>query len=150
MALNRIILEGRKVNLFAMVAGQGLPAALFGGSTPRDALSRLENMVGMAGANLGVRATRQQISSAITVVIQIARLTDGTRKLISVQEINGMEGDTITMQEVFQFKRTGTNAEGKVIGHFCATGVYPQFDQRLKEFGVAVPESTYDPHRIYE
>ena len=136
--------------LQAMNTGHEGSLATIHANTPRDALARLENMVGMAGANLGVRATRQQISSAITVVIQIARLTDGTRKLISLQEINGMEGDTITMQEVFHFKRTGTNAEGKVIGHFSATGVYPQFDQRLKEFGVAVPESTYDPNRIFE
>ncbi len=136
--------------LQAMNTGHEGSLATIHANTPRDALARLENMVGMAGANLGVRATRQQISSAITVVIQIARLTDGTRKLISLQEITGMEGDTITMQEVFHFKRTGTNPEGKVIGHFCATGIYPQFDQRLREFGVAVPESTYDPHRIFE
>ncbi len=136
--------------LQAMNTGHEGSLATIHANTPRDALSRLENMVGMAGANLGVRATRQQIASAITVVIQIARLTDGTRKLISLQEINGMEGDTITMQEVFQFKRTGTNPEGKVIGHFCATGIFPQFDQRLREFGVAVPESTYDPRRIFE
>jgi pilus assembly protein CpaF len=107
-------------------------------------------MVGMANANLSARAVRQQIASAITVVVQIMRLTDGTRKLVSLQEITGMEGDTVTMQEIFQFRRTGVNVEGKVLGQFCATGIYPQFDQRLREFGAAVPESIYDPTRTFE
>ena len=136
--------------LQAMNTGHEGSLATIHANTPRDALARLENMVEMAGVNLGVRATRQQITSAITVVIQIARLTDGTRKLVSLQEVNGMEGDTITMQEIFQFKRTGTNPDGKVLGHFCATGIYPKFDQRLKEFGIALPESIYDPHRLFE
>jgi pilus assembly protein CpaF len=136
--------------LQAMNTGHEGSLATIHANTPRDALSRLENMVEMAGVNLGVRATRQQIAAAITVVIQIARMSDGTRKLVSLQEISGMEGDTITMQEIFQFKRSGTQADGKVIGHFCATGVFPQFDQRLREFGVAVADTTYDPQRIFE
>lgn len=136
--------------LQAMNTGHEGSLATIHANTPRDALSRLENMVGMANANLGIRATRQQIASAITVVVQIARLSDGSRKLISLQEITGMEGDTITMQEIFGFRRTGVNAEGKVLGHFAATGLQPQFNQRLKEFGVSVPDSIYDPAKVFE
>ncbi len=136
--------------LQAMNTGHEGSFATIHANSPRDALARLENMVGMANANLGQRAVRQQIAAAITVVIQIMRFTDGSRKLVSLQEITGMEGEMITMQEIFQFKRTGVSPEGKVLGHFCATGVFPQFDQRLREFGLTVPESTYDPTRIFE
>ena len=136
--------------LQAMNTGHEGSLATIHANTARDALSRLENMVGMATANLGIRATRQQISSAITVVIQIARMTDGTRKLISLHEITGMEGDIITMQEIFAFRRTGVAPDGKVLGHFAATGLHPQFNQRLKEFGAAVPDDIYDPSRIFE
>ena len=85
-------------------------------NNPRDAISRLENMVGMAGINLPHKAARQQIASAITVIIQGNRLTDGQRKITSIQEITGMEGDVITMQEIFTFRQTGVEAGGKVIG----------------------------------
>ncbi len=131
--------------LQAMNTGHEGSLATIHANTPRDALSRLENMIGMAGAHLGLRAMRQQIASAVTVVIQLMRLSDGSRKLISLQEVTGMEGDIITMQEIFAFRRTGVTAEGKVKGYFTATGICPQFDQRLKEFGVAVPESIYQP-----
>lgn len=136
--------------LQAMNTGHEGSLATIHSNSPRDALARLENMVGMAGANLTSRATRQQIASAITVVVQVMRLSDGGRRLISLQEINGMEGDTITMQEIFGFRRTGVGADGKVLGHYFATGVFPQFDQRLKEYGVAVPDSTYDPTKTFE
>ncbi len=131
--------------LQAMNTGHEGSLATIHANTPRDALSRLENMIGMAGANLGLRAMRQQIASAITVVIQLMRLSDGTRKLVSLQELTGMEGDIITMQEIFAFRRTGVAPDGKVKGHFTATGICPQFDLRLKEFGVAVPETIYHP-----
>jgi pilus assembly protein CpaF len=131
--------------LQAMNTGHEGSLATIHANTPRDALSRLENMIGMAGAHLGLRAMRQQIASAVTVVIQLMRLSDGSRKLISLQEVTGMEGDIITMQEIFAFRRTGVTAEGKVKGYFTATGICPQFDQRLKEFGVPVPESIYQP-----
>jgi pilus assembly protein CpaF len=111
--------------LQAMNTGHEGSFATIHANSPRDALARLENMVGMANANLGQRAVRQQIASAITVVIQILRFTDGSRKLVSLQEVTGMEGETITMQEIFQFKRSGVSSEGKVLGHFCATGIYP-------------------------
>jgi len=119
-------------------------------NTPRDALSRLENMVGMAGVNLSPRATRQQICSAVTVVMQVSRLTDGARKLVSLQEITGMEGDVIAMHEIFRFEQTGVDANGKVLGQFSATGVRPRFADRLRMFGAAVPDSVFDPDRVYE
>ena len=131
--------------LQAMNTGHEGSLATIHANSPRDALSRLENMVGMANTNLSARGVRQQIASAITVVIQIMRLSDGSRKLVSFQEVTGMEGEIISMQEIFVFKRSGVNAKGQVVGKFLATGVFPQFDQRLKEFGVAVPESIYDP-----
>ncbi len=136
--------------LQAMNTGHEGSLATIHANTPRDAISRLENMVGMANANLGMRATRQQIASAITVIVQIARLSDGSRKLTSLQEITGMEGDVITMQEIFAFRRTGVSAEGKVLGHFAATGIQPQFNRRLKEFGVPVPDAIFDPARVFE
>jgi pilus assembly protein CpaF len=136
--------------LQAMNTGHEGSMATIHANTPRDALARLENMVSMAAANLSPQATRHQIASAITVVVQIARLSDGSRKVVSVQEVTGMEGDTVSMQELFLFQRTGVNPDGKVTGHFCATGIVPQFDQRLREYGASLPESSYDPYRTFE
>jgi pilus assembly protein CpaF len=131
--------------LQAMNTGHEGSLATIHANTPRDALARLENMISMAGANLGLRAIRQQISSAITIVIQLMRFSDGSRKLVSLQEITGMEGDIITTQEIFCFRRTGVASDGKVKGYFTATGICPQFEHRLKEFGVSVPDSIYQP-----
>jgi pilus assembly protein CpaF len=136
--------------LQAMNTGHEGSLATIHSNTPRDALARLENMVGMAGANLTPRATRQQICSAVTVVLQVTRLTDGARKLVSLQEITGMEGEIIAMQEIFRFEQTGVNPDGKVLGHFCASGVRPRFADRLRLFGAAVPESAFDPDRTFE
>ncbi len=116
-------------------------------NTPRDAMARLENMVGMANLNLSLKATRQQIASAITVVVQVLRLTDGRRKVTSIQEVAGMEGDVITMQEIFAFRQTGVSPSGAVEGYFCATGVRPRFMERLQTFGLQLPEHTFDPQR---
>jgi pilus assembly protein CpaF len=135
--------------LQAMNTGHEGSLATIHANTPRDALSRLENMVSMAGVNLTPRAIRQQICSAITVILQASRLTDGTRKLVSMQEVTGMEGEIISMQEIFRFEQTGVDVDGKVLGHFCATGVRPRFTERLRMFGAAVPEDTFDPDRIF-
>jgi pilus assembly protein CpaF len=116
-------------------------------NTPRDAMARLENMVGMANLSLSLKATRQQIASAITVVVQVLRLTDGRRKVISIQEITGMEGDIITMQEIFCFRQTGVAPDGSVEGYFAATGVRPRFVERLRTFGLQLPEHVFDPER---
>jgi pilus assembly protein CpaF len=136
--------------LQAMNTGHEGSLATIHSNTPRDALSRLENMVGMAGVTLTPRAIRQQICSAVTVVLQVSRLTDGGRKLVSMQEITGMEGEIISMQEIFRFEQTGVDHDGKVRGHFCASGVRPRFVERLKMFGAPVPEDTFDPDRVYD
>ncbi|MBZ2206059.1 CpaF family protein [Massilia soli] len=136
--------------LQAMNTGHEGSLATIHSNTPRDALSRLENMVGMAGVTLTPRAVRQQICSAVTVVVQVTRLTDGARKLVSMQEITGMEGDILAMQEIFRFEQTGVGTDGKVLGQFSATGVRPRFAERLRMFGAAVPDSAFDPSRVFE
>ncbi len=131
--------------LQAMNTGHEGSMATIHANTPRDALTRLENMISMGAAGLPVKAMRQQISSAIGVVVQVARLTDGKRKVISIQEITGMEGEMITMQEIFSFKQTGLGTDGAVQGHFSATGVRPRFGERLRTFGVSLPDDMFDP-----
>jgi pilus assembly protein CpaF len=119
-------------------------------NNPRDAIARLENMVGMAGINLPHKAARQQIASAITVIVQVNRLTDGQRKVTSIQEITGMEGEVITMQEIFTFRQTGMAADGKVNGHVQATGIRPKFADKLRNHGVNLPDAMFDPATRYE
>ncbi|HJU70882.1 MAG TPA: CpaF family protein [Paucimonas sp.] len=119
-------------------------------NTPRDALTRLENMVSMANLDLPHKTTRQQIASAITVVIQTLRLIDGKRKITSIQEITGMEGEIVTMQEIFTFTQTGIGAEGNVEGYFQATGVRPKFAAHLRSFGVVLPDAIFDPAKRYQ
>jgi pilus assembly protein CpaF len=133
--------------LHAMNTGHEGSMATLHANTPRDALTRLENMVGMAGLTMPIKAIRQQIASAITVVVQASRLTDGRRKLMSIQEITGMEGDIINMQEIFTFKRTGVDENGMIKGYFCATGVRPKFCDRLAGFGITLPDQMFDPTR---
>ena len=136
--------------LQAMNTGHEGSLATIHSNTPRDALSRLENMVSMAGVSLSARAIRQQIVSAVTVVVQVSRLTDGTRKMVSLQEITGMEGEIISMQEIFRFEQSGVDTDGKVKGRFSATGVRPRFADRLRMFGVPVPEDSFDPDRTFD
>ena len=136
--------------LQAMNTGHEGSFATIHANTPRDAIARMENMVSMAGASLTLLAIRQQISSAINVIIQVTRLTDGTRKIVSIQEITGMEGETITMQEIFGFRQSGVDENGKVKGHYYATGLMPQFNRRLKSFGVGLPDSIFNPSVRYE
>src|SRR5450830_1155446 len=135
--------------LQAMNTGHEGSMATIHANTPRDALTRLENMISMAASMLPGKAMRQQISAAIGVVVQVARLTDGKRKVVAIQEITGMEGEIITMQEIFTFRQTGIAQDGTVSGHFQASGVRPQFLDRLRAFGVIVPESLFDPSRQY-
>ncbi len=119
-------------------------------NTPRDALTRLENMAGMAGLNLPPKTMRQQISSALTAIIHVTRMSDGKRKLTSIQEITGMESDIITMQEIFAFEQTGVAPDGTVLGHFRASGIRPKFVDRLRVRGIDVPDELFDPTRLYE
>ncbi|AXV77815.1 MULTISPECIES: CpaF family protein [Ralstonia solanacearum species complex] len=136
--------------LHAMNTGHEGSLATIHANTPRDALTRLENMISMAGLSLPTKTMRQQITSALTVVVQVSRLTDGFRKLVSVQEITGMEGEIVNMQEIFAFRRKGIDRDGRIKGHFCATGVRPKFSERLQAFGIHLPESLYDPSVQYE
>jgi pilus assembly protein CpaF len=125
--------------LQAMNTGHDGSITTLHANTPRDALSRLETMISMANLNIPEKAMRQQISSAIDVVIQASRLSDGTRKVMSIAEIVGMEGDVITMQEIFLFDREGIDGDGKVLGQFRPTGIRPHFATRLQAYGIKLP-----------
>jgi len=113
-------------------------------NSPRDALTRVETMISMGSINLPERAMRHQIASALQVVIQQSRMSDGTRKVTSISEITGMEGDVITMQEIFCFEKLGVTPEGKVIGRFRATGVRPKVCERLKASGIHLPPDMFE------
>jgi pilus assembly protein CpaF len=129
--------------LQAMNTGHDGSLATIHANSPRDALTRLETMVSMAGLNLPDKATRHQISSAIHVVIQLARLSDGTRKMMSLYEIVGMEGDMITMQEIYSFNLMGLTEDRKVKGRFIASGIRPKFMKRLEGMGIALPSNIF-------
>ncbi|MFA9217989.1 MAG: CpaF family protein, partial [Sphingomonadaceae bacterium] len=131
--------------LGAMNTGHEGSMATIHANTPRDALTRLENMISMAAANLPTKAMRQQISSAVGVVVQVSRLTDGKRKVMSIQEVTGMEGEVITMQEIYHFKQTGLADDGTVLGHHTSTGIRPRFVERLRNFGVTISATAFDP-----
>jgi len=113
-------------------------------NTPRDALARLETMIQMTGMRLSDRAMRQQIAAALDIVLQVARLSDGTRRVTSISEITGMEGETITMQEIFMYERTGVDSQGQVIGRFRPTGIRPRFAERLKACGLQLPRVFFE------
>jgi pilus assembly protein CpaF len=113
-------------------------------NTPRDALTRIETMIAMGATNLPERAMRQQISSAIQIIVQQTRLADGSRRVTSITEITGMEGDIITTQEIFQFEKFGLNQDGKVTGRFRATGVRPKCSERLRAAGIQVTQQMFE------
>ena len=125
--------------LQAMNTGHDGSLTTIHANSTRDALARLETMIQMTGMRLSDRAMRQQITSAVNLVIQVARLTDGTRRIVSISEITGMEGETTAMQEIFQFERTGVDASGKVLGRFRTTGIRPRFAERLQQYGMQLP-----------
>ncbi len=130
--------------LQAMNTGHEGSMATIHANTPRDALTRLESMVAMCGLTLTEKTVRQQIASALDIVIQVSRMSDGTRKVTSVTEIVGMEENVITMQEIFAFHKKGIGPQGKVIGAFKPTGVRPRFLDRLQIAGIFLPQSTFD------
>lgn len=113
-------------------------------NSPRDVLSRLEVMVTMGNSNLGLQSIRQQVSAALDVVIQTSRLSDGTRKVMSITEVGGMEGDTVTLQDLFVFEKRGLSAEGKVLGRFAATGIRPRFHERMLAHGITLPAELFE------
>jgi pilus assembly protein CpaF len=113
-------------------------------NTSRDALSRLESMVAMANVNLPERSVRHQIASAITIVVQVSRLSDGTRKVTNISEITGQEENVISMQDIFNFVRKGINAEGRVVGAFVPSGIRPKFLDRLRVAGILLPGEIFE------
>jgi pilus assembly protein CpaF len=131
--------------LQAMNTGHEGSMATIHANTPRDAISRLEQMIGMAGLPMTIASIRGQIAAAIRVIVQLSRLSDGKRKVTSIAEITGLEGDIIQMQEIFKYVRTGTAPDGSVIGHFQATGVRPRFLGDLVNMGIKIPGSYFDP-----
>ncbi|NDU92100.1 MAG: CpaF family protein [Ferrovum sp.] len=133
--------------LQAMNTGHEGSMATIHANTARDALTRLENMVGISGLNLPVRPLRQQIVSALAAIVQVSRLSDGKRKVVSILEITGMEGDMISSQEIFQFQQTGVAPDGTVQGHFRATGIRPKFAEKLAARGTPLPDYLFDPDR---
>jgi len=119
-------------------------------NSSRDALTRIETMVAMAGFDLPSKALRHYISSALNVIVQLSRLSDGSRKVVSVQEVSGMEGDVVTMQEIFKFEQTGMDQNGKVKGRFRATGIRPKFAEKFQAMGIQIPHELFDASKVYE
>ena len=134
--------------LQAMNTGhEGSMTTIHANST-RDAMTRLENMVGLSGVSIGLKPIRQQIASALTAVIQVSRMTDGSRKVTSIQEITGMEGDVIEMQEIFQYRQSGVTVDRRPIGEFTANGIRPKFAERLAVRGFHLSEQLFTPQLL--
>jgi pilus assembly protein CpaF len=135
--------------LQAMNTGHDGSLTTIHANSPRDALSRLETMVAMANLSIPDSAIRRQISSAIDVVVQVSRLSDGTRKVVSIAEITGMEGAVVTMQDIFVFRKRGIRENGEVIGEFMPTGIRPKFAERLIVAGILFPMSMFEISRVH-
>lgn len=114
-------------------------------NTPRDALARIEQMIGMSGIDMPARSARAQIASAINVVVQVARLADGARRVTSLSEVVGMESEIITLQEIFRYRVTGRDPTGRMIGHFEATGIRPRFLELMHSHGIDLPPDLFRP-----
>ena len=130
--------------LQAMNTGHDGSLTTIHANTPRDAVSRLEVMVSLANANMQLISIRQQISSAVHLFVQTARLSDGTRRVVNLTEVSGMEGDVITLQDIFVFEKRGVSPEGKVLGRFAATGIRPKFYEKLLAGGIRLPPDIFD------
>ena len=131
--------------LQAMNTGHDGSMTTLHANSPRDALSRIENMFGMSGIDLPLKALRTNIASAVQIIAQVSRMSDGTRRMTSISEIVGMEGDIITMQEIFKFERQGTDAKGKIRGRYMATGIRSQYADRFKQWGYELPATLFRP-----
>jgi pilus assembly protein CpaF len=131
--------------LQAMNTGHDGSMTTIHANSARDAVSRLENMIAMAGIEMPIKAMRSQIASAVNLIVQASRLQDGSRRMVSITEITGMEGDVISMQEVFRYQRVGLTPDNKIIGHFTATGVRSHFSERFKLWGYDLPSSIFEP-----
>ena len=130
--------------LQAMNTGHDGSMTTIHANSARDDVSRLENMIAMAGIEMPLKAVRSQISSAVNLIVQASRLQDGSRRMVSITEVTGMEGEVISMQEVFRYQRTGLTPDNKIIGHFTGTGVRSHFSERFRMWGYDVPSSIYD------
>ena len=131
--------------LQAMNTGHDGSMTTIHANSARDGISRLENMIAMAGIEMPLKAVRSQISSAVNLIVQASRLQDGSRRMTSITEITGMEGDVISMQEVFRYQRVGLTPDNKIIGHFTATGVRSHFSERFKLWGYDLPPAIFEP-----
>jgi pilus assembly protein CpaF len=131
--------------LQAMNTGHDGSMTTIHANSARDGISRLENMIAMAGIEMPLRAMRSQIASAVNLMVQASRLQDGSRRMVSITEITGMEGDVISMQEVFRFQRTGLEPDGKILGQFTACGVRSHFAERFRQWGYELPPSIFEP-----
>ena len=131
--------------LQAMNTGHDGSMTTIHANSARDGISRLENMVAMAGIEMPLKAVRSQIASAVNLIVQASRLQDGSRRVVSITEITGMEGDIISMQEVFRYERLGVEPNGKIIGRFNATGVRSHYSDRFRQWGYDLPASIYEP-----
>jgi len=131
--------------LQAMNTGHDGSMTTIHANNPRDGVSRLENMIAMAGIEMPLKAVRTQISSAVNLIVQASRLQDGSRRMTSITEITGMEGDVISMQEVFRFQRVGLTPDNKIMGHFTATGVRSHFSERFRLWGYDLPSEIFEP-----
>ena len=131
--------------LQAMNTGHDGSMTTIHANSARDGISRLENMIAMAGIEMPIKAVRSQIASAVNLIVQASRLQDGSRRMTSITEITGMEGDVISMQEIFRFQRVGLTPDNKIIGHFTATGVRSHFSERFRLWGYDLPPSIYEP-----
>ncbi|SHI66050.1 pilus assembly protein CpaF [Shimia gijangensis] len=131
--------------LQAMNTGHDGSMTTIHANNARDGISRLENMIAMAGIEMPLKAVRSQISSAVNLIVQASRLQDGSRRMTSITEITGMEGDVISMQEIFRYQRTGLGPENTIIGHFTATGVRSHYSERFRMWGYDLPSSIYEP-----
>jgi len=131
--------------LQAMNTGHDGSMTTIHANNARDGISRLENMVAMAGIEMPLKAVRSQIAAAVNLIVQASRLQDGSRRMVSITEITGMEGDVISMQEVFRYERLGIEPNGKIIGRFNATGVRSHYSERFRQWGFELPASIYEP-----
>jgi pilus assembly protein CpaF len=113
-------------------------------NTPRDAISRLEVMITLANGNMHLTAIRQQVASAVHILVQCSRMSDGTRRVTSITEVTGMETDIVTLQDIFVFEKRGLSPSGKVLGRFCATGILPKCNEKLVTAGIQLPLDTFD------
>jgi pilus assembly protein CpaF len=130
--------------LQAMNTGHDGSLTTIHANSPRDAIARLEVMVSLANANMHLQAIRQQVASAVHILVQAARLSDGTRRVVNITEVTGIETDVVTLQDVFVFEKRGVSPDGKVMGRFAATGILPKFNEKLVAAGIRLPVDLFD------